>query len=237
MPEETITSDIVDEGAVTAQPVVDDGQSDAVNQEEIISQDSDTADYEPSDDDNSEEAELKDWAAKKNLPLDDPLKLAKIYRDAERELGKRSASEKQLKQAVTTANEVSSTDDLQALRNEVEALSFFVNHPEAKSLESEMVAILDQKPYLANDLESVLEIAKGRAVGSSLLAERKAGRKEASEAAEKAGRAAPPQVSARSRVSMSKITSANVDQIVAQHMGDAAWYREHQAEINTALAG
>jgi len=162
-----------------------------------------------------------------------------MYRDAEKQMHEtaKKAKEGQLKNAVTTANEASSTDDVQALRNEVEALSFFVNHPEAKTLEGTMVEILDEKPYLANDLEAVLDIAKGRTASSSSLEARKAGRQEGSEAAEKAARAALPQVSARNRTSTARITAANVDQVVSQHMGDAAWYKEHLAEINAALAG
>jgi hypothetical protein len=116
---------------------------------------------------NSEETELKDWAAKKNLPLDDPLKIAKMYRESEKQLGKKGQKEGQLKTAVSNANASSDTEDYQALKNEVEALSFFVNHPEAKQFESNMVEILEEKPWLASDLEVVLDVAKGRSTSDA----------------------------------------------------------------------
>src|SRR6185312_1922782 len=129
----------------------------------------------------SDDAELKEWAAKKNLPLDDPLKIAKMYRESEKQLGKKGQQEGKLKAAVTTANTTAGIDDMQALRNEVTAINFKLDHPEARDLEPLMVQILDEKPWLANDLEAVLDIAKGRSVHTSaeVLAARQAGGKEA----------------------------------------------------------
>lgn len=213
-------------------------QTGAVTEDEETSQTSES-DESGSDEDNSDDTELKEWAAKKNLPLDDPLKIAKMYRESEKALGKKGQKEGQLKNAVSTANEASSTEDYQALKNEVEALSFYVNHPDAKQYESVMVDVLEEKPYLASDLEAVLDIAKGRSMtdAGTRLAERNAGKKEAREAAEQAGRAAQPRVSARSTGSSNRITPENVDAVIGQHMGDIDWYAKHQAEINAALAG
>lgn len=239
MESDTTTSDSVDSGADDAQLETTDVNTEAVTEDEETSQTSES-DESGSDEDNSDDAELKDWAAKKNLPLDDPLAMAKMYRESEQKLGRKGQKEGQLKTAVSTANEASSTEDYQALKNEVEALSFYVNHPEAKQFESTMVDVLEEKPYLASDLEAVLDIARGRSMtdATTRLAERNAGKKEARESAEQAGRAAQPRTSARSTNGVStKITPENVDHIVGQHMGDTAWYQKNQPAINAALAG
>lgn len=221
----------------------------AEQESEDTSQASETAEADPeetSSEDESQEsdksdadAELKEWAAKKNLPLDDPLKLAKMYRESEKQLGKKGQQEGQLKAAVTTANAEAGTDDVQALRNELTALSFKVDHPEAGPLEGEMVSILEEKPWLANDLDAVLDIAKGRSVSKSeeLLAARQAGKKEGLTAAEKAGRAAPPRASASQPNSQGsqKITAENVDELIARN--GQKWFVDHRDEINAVLAG
>lgn len=188
--------------------------------------------------DNSDDTELKDWAAKKNLPLDDPLKLARMYRESEKALGKKGQKEGQLKTAVTEANTASGTEDYQSLKNEVEALSFYVNHPEAKQLESTMVGILEEKPWLASDLEVVLDVAKGRSTtdAATRLVERQAGKKEALASAEQAGRAAPPKASATNPGgSSTKITMDNVDELIARN--GQSWYLKNRDKINAVLAG
>lgn len=240
MSDDTTTSNVQETQAVEEPQLEEQNvQTEAVTEDEDTSQTSESEESE-SQEDNSEEAELKEWAATKNLPLDDPIKLAKMYREAEKQIGKQGNKEGQLKKAVSTANEASNQEDYQALKNEVEALSFYVNHPEAKELESAMVDILEEKPWLASDLDSVLDIAKGRSFtdAGSLLEARKAGSKDALAQAAKAGRAAQPRTSATTQTkAAARITPDNVDQIVAQHMGDTTWYKEHQTEINAALAG
>lgn len=241
MESDTTTSDAVDSGVDDTQLDDTDIQTAAVNEDEDTSQTSNSDDDGSSDEGNPDDAELMDWAAKKNLPLDDPLKIAKMYRDAEKQIGKQGNKEGQLKQAVSTANENSNTEDYQALKNEVEALSFWVNHPGAKEqYEDTMVDILEEKPWLASDLDSVLDIAKGRSMTDAQvrLAERQAGKKEARADAEKLGRAAQPRASATNRVATNaKINSDNVEQIMSQHMGDKVWYDQHLPEINAALQG
>lgn len=238
MPEDTTTSDSVDSGADEAQLDDTEVNTEAVNQDEDTSQTSESDDDSGSEQDNSEDSELKDWAAKKNLPLDDPIKLAKMYREAEQALGKRGQKEGQLKTAVSAANATSDTEDYQALKNEVEALSFFVNHPEAKQLESEMVGILEEKPWLASDLEVVLDVAKGRSTtdAATRLAERKAGGKEALAQAEQAGRAAQPRASATNsaKATNSRITMDNVDQLIQANGHE--WYMKNRDKINQVLA-
>lgn len=239
---DTTTSDPVsepNEGDILpdSQANEQDVKTEAEQTDEDTSQTDESDESGPEQSDNSEETELKEWAAKKNLPLDDPLKVAKMYRESEKQLGKKGQKEGQLKNAVTEANTLASVDDVQALRNEVTALSFYIQHPEAKALEPEMVSILEDKPWLANDLEVVLDVAKGRQANTNLVAERQTGKKEALAQAEQAGRAAQPRASASNSAKASaRITSDNVNQLVGQHMGDVTWYKKHQAEIETALA-
>lgn len=232
-------------------PAVEEPQLDGTEEQtEAHSQDEDTSQTSESDEtesleteesdetDDSDQAELKEWAAKKNLPLDDPLAMAKMVRESDQKVGAKGRKEGQLKSAVSAANESSNTEDYQALKNEVEALSFYVNHPEAKQYENTMVGILEEKPWLASDLDSVLDIAKGRSMTDpqALLAERQAGKKEAREAAEQAGRAGQPRASATNTAKTSqRITLDNVDQLIAQNGYE--WYMKNRDKINGVLAG
>lgn len=217
--------------------VADQGTEDTSQASEPVQTAPDSEQVSPED--NADDTELKEWAAKKNLPLDDPLKLAKMYRDAEKELGKKGSQEAQLKTAVTDANSEAGVDDVQALRNEVAALSFYLAHPDAQQFEPAMVQILEEKPWLANDLEAVLDMAKGRSLSTAeqVVAAKQTGAKEALAAAAQASRAAPPKVSAtQSGYEGNRITAENVDAQIAAHMGDAKWYNDHRAEIDAALS-
>lgn len=248
MESETTTSE-PETQAVSTEPQLEDQETttEAVNEEAETSQTSEEAETEPEVDqestgDNSDDAELKDWAAKKNLPLNDPLKIAKMYRESEKQMHETSKKSKEgeLKKAVTTANAESGTEEVQALRNELTALSFKVDHPEASQYEGVMVDILEEKPWMANDLDAVLDMAKGRSLSkpTEILAARQAGSKEALAQAEQADRAAQPRASATNRATAtSRITPENVDRVVAQHMGDQAWWNKHQEEVNAALGG
>jgi hypothetical protein len=238
MSDDTTTSEDKVEGADNAQLEDESQNTEAVEQDEDTSQTSESDESESEESGNSEEDEIKDWAAKKNLPLDDPLKIAKMYREAEQALGKKGQKEGQLKAAVTNANTESGTEDYQALRNEMTALTFKVEHPEAVELESEMVSILEEKPWLASDLDSVLDIAKGRAFSNpaELLAARKAGSKEALAQAAKASRGAAPKASASNSKSgaTNQITLDNVDRLIAEKGQD--WYLKNRDKINEVLA-
>lgn len=242
MSKDTITSDSADSGADEAQLDEAELNTGAVDQDEDTSQTSDSdeseSNEEQSEEDNSEDNEIKDWAAKKNLPLDDPLKIAKMYREAEQALGKKGQKEGQLKAAVTNANAESGTEDYQALRNEMTALSFKVEHPEAVELEGEMVQILEEKPWLASDLDAVLDIAKGRSFSTSadLLAARQAGSKEALSRAAKADRGAQPKASASNSkgAANNQITLDNVDELIARNGHE--WYMKNREKINEVLA-
>lgn len=248
---ETTTSDPVPSADNSTTDATEDTQTEAVVGDEDTSQTSESQDSgsdeaeETSQDesteeaDNSDDAEIKDWAAKKNLPLDDPIKIAKMYRESEKQLGKKGQQEGQLKTAVVEANTSAGVDDLQAMRNEMTALSFKIDHPEAAKYESAMVQILDEKPWLAGDLEVVLDVAKGRSTtdAEKLVAERQAGKKEALAQAEQAGRAAPPRASATNSAAASsnKITMENVDELIAKN--DNKWFVENRDKINAVLAG
>jgi hypothetical protein len=240
---ETTTSDPTSQADPNPQLDEVETKTEAVTGDEVTSQSSESTDSGSEEEtsvesrDNSEDDELKEWAAKKNLPLDDPIKLAKMYRESEALLGKKGSQEGQLKNAVSDANTSSGVDDVQALRNEVSALSFYIAHPEAKQFETEMVGILEEKPWLAGDLEVVLDAAKGRSSteAAKLLDAKKTGGKEALAQAEKATRAAAPRASASSTdYSNNKITSENVDALIARN--GQKWYIEHRDEINSVLA-
>lgn len=232
---DTTTSDPIETAAPEPQLDSVETKTEAVTGDEDTSQTSESEDSGSAEADNSEDAELKEWAAKKNLPLDDPIKLAKMYRESEQLLGKKGAKEGQLKNAVSEANTSAGVDDMSSLRNEVAALSFYLAHPEAKQYEAEMVSILEEKPWIAGDLEAVLDMAKGRSATMNPAAERQAGGKEALAQAAKASRAAAPRASASSTdFESNKITAGNVDALIAKN--GQKWFVAHRDEINAALA-
>lgn len=209
--EEPMTNDISG-NTDAAQAEEAERQTEAADESEDTSQTSDSADTGPDEDKPDEDAEIKEWAAKKNLPLDDPLKIAKMYRESEAALGRKGAEEGKLKSAVDAANNSTGTEDVQALRNEVAALNFYITNPEAKQYEQAMVEILDNKPWLAGDLETVLLVAKGSAAtdAEKLVAERQAGKKEALASVAQSERAAPPRASATTRTTSKEITDADI---------------------------
>lgn len=196
-------------------------QTEASDESEESSQTSDTEDAGPdeaqAEADKSEDEDIKEWAAKKNLPLDDPVKMAKIIRDSEKEIGRKGQQTGQLKEAVDTANVSAGADDMASLQNQVAALSFYVTHPEAREHEAKMVEILEAKPWLAGDLETVLLAAKGSSTTDAerLVAERQAGKKEALETVARSERAAPPRASASTRDTSGPLTIDEVEKRLA----------------------
>lgn len=205
MPDDTTTSTAVDDQA--AQPQLDTTDTSEAVETNETSQTSETEE-EPSQEDNSTD-DFNDWAAKKNLPLDDPEKLGRMYRELETKIG---AGNKNLSKSVEAANTEAGIDDVQGLKNQVAALSFYVTNPEAAKYDETMGKILEEKPWMANDLSGLLDMAKGRSTTTEeqLLAAKQAGSKEALATAAQADRAAPPKASATNRSTPGKLTDADI---------------------------
>ncbi len=207
MADDTTTSTAVDDQAPVEEQLDTTDNGEAVETDDT-SQTSESEEPEAQAEDNSDD--FKDWAAKKNLPLDDPEKLGRMYRELETKLG--SGDRNKLSESVGTANEAAGVDDVQGLKNQVAALSFYVTNPDAAKYDKEMGAILEARPYMANDLDGLLLMAKGQATTSDeqLLAARQAGSKEALATAANAQRAAAPKASATNRSTPGKLTDADI---------------------------
>ncbi len=114
MADDTTTSTAVDDQAPVEEQLDTTDTSEAVETDESSTSETE----EPSKEDNSDD--FNDWAAKKNLPLDDPEKLGRMYRELETKLGS-DDRKNQLSKSVETANTEAGVDDVQGLKNQVAA--------------------------------------------------------------------------------------------------------------------
>jgi hypothetical protein len=112
---------------------------------------------------------------------------------------------------------------------------FFNANPEARSYETKMAEIVQQRPHLQNDLDALYALAVNSPDRQSEL-KQEGGRQALTNLAQKQS-AVPPVSNATTGATSSqeRITPDNVDQLVAQH--DLAWFTKHKAEIDRAMAG
>ena len=175
----------------------------------------------------SEEDELKDWAEKKGIKTDNTTALLKMVRESERLMHEtqNSVEAKALKATVKTVGEDAGFDETSQLINRLKVTEFYLNNPEAKSLDEKMAEIVTAKPFLADDLETVYELAKARSKPVSDVDARKVGQKEALAQVAKAEKAAPPNASATTRQTPGEITDADIGNMSAEE------YRTYKASI------
>ena len=155
----------------------------------------------------SEEDEIKAWAEKKGLKLDDPIAMAKMIREGDKKVTEVTQQAK-LGDSVKTAS--ADLDDVQQLRNEVAVINFFQKYPDARELETDMAKVIDEKPYLASDLDALYFYTKGVQADKGLVAAKQAGSKEALAKVAAAERAAAPKTSATVRTSPTKLTNEDI---------------------------
>lgn len=192
--DETTTSTPVDDtqAPVTEQPSTTEQAVQGTETSETTSTDSEEAPAETEDD-------IKAWAEKKGLSLDDPIALAKMVRAGDQKVTEATQKATELGKSVQTASTEIGLDDIAQLRNEVAVMNFYQQHPEARELDGEMAKTLEEKPYFASDLEGLLYYTKGREADKAALAARQAGGKEALAATAQAERAGAPKASATVR--------------------------------------
>jgi len=85
--DQVITTDA--SGTPTMIPVTSQSESASAPASEAVSEETPTETQAPAEQtatDTSEPEDIKSWAEKKGLPLDDPVKLASMYRDAEKKM-------------------------------------------------------------------------------------------------------------------------------------------------------
>lgn len=187
--------------------------------------------------------DIEDWAKKKGLPLEDPVKLAKMYRDAEKRMHEATAKSKELNQAVMEQPLVEYTgndyvDQLAAqvnqltIQNRVE--TFFSANPEAREYETKMAEIVQQRPHLQQDLDALFALARNDPNREAEL-KKEGGRQALTNLAQKQ-QAVPPRAGASVPSNDPvAITPQNVFDLVDSH--DQAWFEKNHKAISKAMQG
>lgn len=209
MEEETTTNATVNDTGVSpeAQPV-DAVQAEAVQQETTDAPEQQTEQpSEPTEGASqpSEDDQLASWAEKKGLTLDsdNAKKAAKMAREAEKAMHQKAQRASELEKSLsTTSDEYAEQTALQTgqdpellkrlQRVEVkEAVrDFWSENPEAKQYEPQMIELIQQKPHLAGDLESLYATALVKS--GNLAAVKSQGKREALESLAHKQQAAVP---------------------------------------------
>jgi hypothetical protein len=213
MNEETTTSTQVDDTQAPATEQPEEQTEQAVQEVEETSETTSSEDSKeetPEETPEESEEDVKAWAEKKGLPLDDPLALAKMVREGDKKVTEATQKATELGKSVQTASTENGADDVEQLKNKVAVMEFYQTFPDARALDTEMSKVLESKPYFANDLEGLYFYTKGIQADKGIVDARKAGSKEALEAVAQAERASAPKASATVRTSPKKITDADI---------------------------
>jgi hypothetical protein len=197
-------------------------ETQAVQSEE---QSEETTDQTTSD----EDAEILEWANKKGVKTDDPIALLKMVREGEKKMHSATNEANALKNTINTTGEEQGYDDTSLLLNRLKVTEFYLNNPEAKALDEDMAEIVNKKPYLADDLETVFELAKARKSTVAMAAAKETGRQEALAQVAQAEKAAPPNASATTRQGVKDITDADIANMSA---AEYIQYKQDHPEFN-----
>lgn len=231
----------VPEPTETTEAVADDSQATQVVDDQSTSQANDQISAEAGDEAQADEPQADDvteWAKKKGLPLDDPVKLANMVRESERKMHEALGKSRELETAATQAQTLDYTGDpnfdqyaatVNQLLVKETVRDFFQENPEAREYESKMAEIVLDRPHLQGDLDALYALARTDPSREAQLIE-EGGRKALTNLAQKQ-QAVPPTANATNAgdFSSSKITPANVEQLVAEN--GAEWYEANRAEI------
>lgn len=219
MNEETTTSTQVDDSAsVTTEQAEDTTTEQAVQD---VEETSEATSSESEETPETTDDDIKAWAEKKGLSLDDPIALAKMVREGDKKVTEATQKASELGKSVETASNELGLDDVAQLKNEIAVMKFYQTYPDARDLDTEMAKTLDDKPYFANDLEGLYFYTKGLQADKSLVAARQAGSKEALTATAQAERAATPKASATNRTTPRQLTDADIRNMSTQQYQQA----------------
>lgn len=200
---------------IQSQPPTDESPT-AESTTEETSQSDETVETEPQED-NSEEADIKEWAAKKGLDLNDPVAVAKAAREAEKAFHSKSTEASKLKKAMGDQGKEAGESDVEAetyeTLNRLKVAEFYQEHPEARDLDTVMAEILDEKPWLAQDLESLYAVAQTKTEAKKILEARQQGQREERARIAQAQAAGAPKASATGKESSKKITEADIEKM------------------------
>lgn len=203
MSDDTTTTTDADSVQAEEIPQLETSDTQAVQE---VEETSDTTDQT----DSSDETELMEWASKKGIQTDNTAALLKMVRESEKQMHNATQQAKELQSTVTTFGQDQGYDETSLLLNRLKVTDFYLNNPEAKQLDQQMAAIVTSKPYLAEDLETVYELAKARSNPIDAITARKVGQKEALAQVAKAEKAAPPNASATTRSGVKEFSDADI---------------------------
>jgi phage portal protein BeeE len=236
-----ITTD--DNGAPTLQPVEETVTSsvEADATDEAVSQETQATVTDTKD---SDESSVEEWAKSKGLPLDDPVKLAKMYRDAEKRMHEATEKARELETATVAQVPVDYTGDpgYDTLAQSVNTLliqnnvrDFFSDNPEARNFESKMAEIVTQRPHLQNDLDALYALARTDP-GREAELKQAGGREALTNLAQKQQQIPPTAGATNSGVYESQqISPQNVYELVDKN--DQEWFEKNHAAISKAMSG
>lgn len=179
----------------TAQP----DETQAVQDDEVINT--------PQTDDSSDDIA---WAEKKGIKTDDPKVLLKMIRESEKKMHEATTEAKALRDTVQTVGEDEGLGETSQLLNRLKVTDFYLNNPQARTFDTEMAQIVTEKPYLAEDLDTVYDLARFRSADAKLDEARKSGYKEALNLQAQAETAGPPKASATTRSTPKELTDDDV---------------------------
>lgn len=224
MSEDTTTTTEQESVQAAEQPQPEEPETQAVQAEEV----SETSEADTTNQTESSEedlAELVGWAERKGIKVNDDTKpLLKMVKESEQKMHSATQEAKALKSTVNTVGEEQGYDETSQLLNRLKVTEFYLNNPEAKQLDEQMAEIVTAKPYLAEDLETVYELAKARSSAVNNVAAKQQGQKEALAQVAKAEKAAPPNASATTREGVKQVDDAA---IAAMSLAEYnAWKRE-----------
>lgn len=188
----------------------------------------------------TKELSTEEWAKSKNLPLDDPIKLAEMYRNAEKKMHKTA---QQAKVTVPPPELLEESDDptINAIvdrQNKVELVQYVNNwfraNPDLEQYRAELTKISQERPYLTDMDDVAAHLYRDPKFIEKLKSE--GGKEALTNLAQKQSNIPPASAATNaSEFSSSNITPQNVDALVAQH--DEKWYEQNIDAINKAIGG
>lgn len=255
MEENTTTNAPVADGA-TIDGVSVDSQGQAVaqpettEQAEAVNQSTETQATESNEPQADNSDDVTEFLKKKGIDTSNPeealKKVADMARNAEKAMHDKARKASELERTLSTTSDEAAEEVAQYTGQDPEVLKrlqrvevketvrdFWASNPDAQAFEQEMIAELNTRPHLAGDLDALWAVVKSKNADSI----KSQAKKETLQSLAQKQQAAVPQGNAVQPNGMGtpKITSENVDQLVAQN--DMKWFRENYQAINKAMEG
>lgn len=187
---------------------------------------------------------LKKYAESQGLDLDSPsaIKAAKIAMNNQAEVTRNHHKTSQLKKSMETVSDDYAEQEAQATGQDPELVKtvkrllvrdaireFWDQHPEAKNHEGEIAAIVQERPYLANDLEAAYALIQAKSAKSE-------GGRQALETLANKQRTAAPSGSAVNSAISTKPSISRAEIAKRTQAGDVAWLDKNMPTINQMVA-